>query len=405
MSPTKPSTGAPAYVSPRKLFDTPPQTSPSKPAYQRFYDLAVAGKPALPLPYKFRCLAETFRSVDTVVSMMYNRNENVVFNKLRASVQQLSKRNLNESHIGQIMSVLPAAFELKREKVRSFGSQKEQYELVLKPVIPEGEATSNGGDNVKVSMSPSILLQRRRDFYNALLEKAKDHHELFLSSLDPPLVIPKDKLMRWHPDFDVDSCADVLPASLPSAPVQEKLSTAKDVLIKAKDMLSSNNRMEKALERLSGTQPPLPTSETAAATAALAKALKGIPKSLLEKVRAKQAAKTAALLTRCPEETKRRLELTRLPELSRILRNIFVLERKNVIPLPVVLEKIAQSYREVLSQDDTMRHIQLIKESVPGWITEIMDGEKKYIRLARDADFARITKRLQQLITDNKVNL
>ncbi|KAF6202548.1 hypothetical protein GE061_002946 [Apolygus lucorum] len=402
MSPTKPSAGASTYVSPRKLFDKPPPSSPSKPAYQRFFDLAVAGKPALPLPYKYRCLAETFRSVDTVVSMMYNRNENIVFNKLRASVQQLSKRNLNESHIGQIMTVLPIAFELKREKVRSFGSQREQYELVLKPIISEGETTRNDGDKVKVSMSPSILLQRRRDFYNALLEKAKDHHELFLSNLDPPLVIPKDKLMRWHPDFDVDSCADIPPASLPSAPIQEKLSTAKDVLIKAKDMLSSNNRMEKALERLSGSQPPPPTSETAAATAALAKALKGIPKSLLEKVRAKQAAKTAALLTRCPEETKRRLELTRLPELSRILRNIFVLERKNVIPLAVILEKISQSYREVLSQDDLLRHIQLIKESVPGWITEIMDGDKKYVRLSRDADFARITNRLQQLITDNK---
>lgn len=48
-------------------------------------------------------------------------------------------RNLTESHIGQIMAVLPDAFVLKREKIRTFGNQKEDYELVLLPAIPDGK--------------------------------------------------------------------------------------------------------------------------------------------------------------------------------------------------------------------------------------------------------------------------
>ena len=41
------------------------------------------------------------------------------------------------------------------------------------------EATTNDpGAKGKTIMTPSVLLQRRRDFYNALLEKAKDHHDV-----------------------------------------------------------------------------------------------------------------------------------------------------------------------------------------------------------------------------------
>lgn len=51
------------------------------------------------------------------------------------------------------------------------------------------------------------------------------------------------------------------------------------------------------------------------------------------------------------------------------------------------------------------RHFGLLMESVPGWITEVLDGDKKYLRVARDADFARVTNRLKQLIDRNQVNL
>ncbi|BET03130.1 DNA replication factor Cdt1 [Nesidiocoris tenuis] len=404
MSPQKPKPGASKYTSPRKLFETPPQTSPMKPAYQRYEDLASTGKPALPLPYKYRRLAETFRSVDTVASMMFNRKENIVFDKLQSSVQQLSNRQLTETHIGQIQTVLPSAFKVRREKRRFAQNKKEEYTLILKPTFSSDGGAKGDGENGEL-MTPSVLLQRRRNFYDALLSLVIDRHQVFLGGLDPPLVIPKNQLMRWHPDFDVDAACPEIAASLPPLPVQEKLASAKDVLGKAKDMFCTNNRMEKALEKLSEGQAAAPKTEATAAAAAFAKALKGIPKSLLEKVRAKQAAKTAALLTRSPGETKRRMELTRLPELARILRMIFVLERKNVLPMPLVYEKVAQSHRESLSPEDILRHIHHIMASVPGWIVEHTDGDKKYLRLSRDADFAKITDRLKRLIDENQVNI
>jgi chromatin licensing and DNA replication factor 1 len=38
----------------------------------------------------------------------------------------------------------------------------------------------------------------------------------------------------------------------------------------------------------------------------------------------------------------------RLPELARILRNLYVTEKKSILPLDFTLEKLGNSYREKL---------------------------------------------------------
>lgn len=52
----------------------------------------------------------------------------------------------------------------------------------------------------------------------------------FLQSLDPPLVIRKETLTRWHPEFAVDQVPDVPACDLPQPPNFEKCCSAKDVL-------------------------------------------------------------------------------------------------------------------------------------------------------------------------------
>lgn len=66
--------------------------SEKPPAYQRFHTLAQDLPPGLMLPYKFRVLAEMFRSVDTVTGMLFNRAETVTFAKVKRSVQDMMRR-------------------------------------------------------------------------------------------------------------------------------------------------------------------------------------------------------------------------------------------------------------------------------------------------------------------------
>lgn len=53
-------------------------------------------------------------------------------------------------------------------------------------------------------------------------------------------------------------------------------------------------------------------------------------------------------ITRDPAEAKEAAMLSRLPELARITRNIFVAEKKSVMMEEVILQKICYSYKEKL---------------------------------------------------------
>lgn len=59
-----------------------------------------------------------------------------------------------------------------------------------------------------------------------------------MESLNPPLVVPDDKLTRWHPRFNVDEVPHVVPAELPQPPQVDKITTAQEVLEKARSLLT-----------------------------------------------------------------------------------------------------------------------------------------------------------------------
>lgn len=71
--------------------------------------------------------------------------------------------------------------------------------------------------------------------YIFIAERVKDEHEKFLlivSFESPRLMnIPREKIVRWHPEFDVESCKKIEQAELPHPPVVETPS-AKNVLDK-----------------------------------------------------------------------------------------------------------------------------------------------------------------------------
>jgi len=67
------------------------------PAYERFHALAQpvssdTSSATLPLPYKYKTLAEMFRCTETVLNLLGQRKEKCTFSKLRDAVQQMSRK-------------------------------------------------------------------------------------------------------------------------------------------------------------------------------------------------------------------------------------------------------------------------------------------------------------------------
>ncbi|XP_011313756.1 DNA replication factor Cdt1 isoform X2 [Fopius arisanus] len=421
---------------PKEKTPSPVKSSPTKaPAYQRYQSIVDSATPALTLPFTYRFLGEVFRCVDTVAAMLFNRKETITFRKLKPAVQELLRRNFTVEHLAQVQTVLPEAFALSMEKMRSFGSasKQEKYELVIVPKVEgkSGRNTPDGDDVIKSaaesSMAPGILLERRRLFYNALLERVKTEHEKFLLNLESPMVIPREKITRWHPEFDVDSCPVIEKAELPQPPNVEKATSAHDVLAKAKSLFNCNTRMEKALQRLaeanmtstssssstavetktngsrsveiSGVDTP-PATPQAEKKGPINPALKGIPMSLLEKVRAKQAAKALEAMTRTPSEDKEAALHARLPEMSKILRNIFVAEKKGVLTLEFVIHKLDNSYRTKMTPAELEEHIKLMCKLLPTWASIHNVRKTNYLKIAKDIDIAKVVKRFEIMAND-----
>lgn len=64
--------------------------------------------------------------------------------------------------------------------------------------------------------------------------------------------VPEDRLTRWHPRFSVDTVPPVGLAVLPQPPQTEKLSTAQEVLEKARSLITPKVRSALAARVWSG---------------------------------------------------------------------------------------------------------------------------------------------------------
>uniref|UniRef100_A0A8C6IQZ8 Uncharacterized protein n=1 Tax=Melopsittacus undulatus TaxID=13146 RepID=A0A8C6IQZ8_MELUD len=367
-------------------------SSSPTPAYQRFHTLAEDVPPGLSLPYKYRVLAEMFRSVDTIAGMLFNRSETITFSKVKQGVQDMMRKQFEERHLGQIKTVYPTSYKLRQEKnIPSFGMKRSDYQLTLEPVLEEEEKV-----NGRLHLSASRLLQRRKEFNRNLMNIVKQHHKAFLAALSPPMVVPEEKLMRWHPRFNVDKVPDIIPAELPRPPQEDRLTTAQEVLNRAQGMLSP--KMEKALANLA-----LRTAEAGAGEPVVSKApvpastssaLKGVSQDLLERIRAKEAQKLHALMTRDAQQERRIGMLQRLPSMARILRNIFVAEKKQALTMDVACARMADSYEEQMAAGDMEKHLRLLAELLPHWVGIHTIRTDTYIKLDKGQDLRIITESL-----------
>nr|XP_023961275.1 DNA replication factor Cdt1 isoform X2 [Chrysemys picta bellii] len=378
------------------------EASERAPAYQRFHTLAQDLPPGLTLPYKYKVLAEMFRSMDTIVGMLFNRSETVTFAKVKQGVQDLMHRQFEERNVGQIKAVYPTSYKFRQEKnIPTFSSflKKSSYQLTVEPVLGEEEKVDG-----RPHLSASRLLERRRVFSRNLVNIVKQHHKTFMASLSPPMVIPDDKLTRWHPRFNVDEVPDIIPAELPQPPQVDKLTTAQEVLTKARSMMTP--KMEKALANLAlrtaETSPGKHEDPKATPTANTSSALKGVSQALLERIRAKEAQKLQALMTRNPQQEERLVMISRLPEMARLLRNVFVAEKKQALTMEVACTRMLDSYRTTMTSGEMEKHLHLFSELLPDWVIIHPIRKDTYIKLDKSMDLNVLMERLTRMIKEEE---
>lgn len=420
--------GSPKHLTPKRLF-SPTKSSPVKaPAYERYQALIEPGSQTLQLPFKYRYLLEIFRAVDNVCAIFFNRKEKVTFKKLKPAVQRMLRKNFYESHLAQIKKLMPNAYEFAQEKTRNFGSTSKQdyYQLVIKPKV-----NGNNEGVSQLTLSPQMLIERTKEMQSKLIDLVHKEHDKFLQTLEVPVSVTRGALRRWHPDFQLENVLDVEQAELPLPPNVEKFSCAKDILSTARNLFNCSTPMERALERLEtkkkeekGKQAQNKDQKDAVLEATPSKGLdkavdeqmkqaplessasllKGVPKSLLDKIRAKQAAKALDQMTRRPSQERDAAKYAQLPEIARHVRNVFVTEKKGVLPLENVLTKLQNSYKARNTLKELEEGLKLISNELPRWLSFHDIRNMMFVRVNREVDLAVVIEKLQGL-ADKKAQI
>ncbi|ODM88154.1 DNA replication factor Cdt1, partial [Orchesella cincta] len=389
----------------KRLFDEQPSAREGDkkmvaPAYQRLHTLAqktaaergsvIDEEADLPLPYNFRILKDLFIGVETVVGIMKGRKETITFPKVKTGVLELVKKvSLREKHLAQMVTVLPGCY--------SFGLEKIGKDTHIRITVED--------------LLPSVICARRKAFHANLIKICLEHHSKFLSELVPPIIVPADKqITRWHPKFKIDEISDIQPSedALPTKPAPEKLSSAREVIAKAQNILeNANPRMKQAMKNMLDTVAESETQKISQLTigqpklksSTSMKALKGVSQSLLEKIRNREREKLLTEMTRSPAESKKLMMIKRLPNFVKIIRNTMVSEKKVALPMDIVVDRVSHSLQSMTAAD-TQSHVRLLTTLLPNWIKiiKLSHSDMEYVRIDKATDINDLLEELNEII-------
>lgn len=129
-------------------------------------------------------------------------------------------------------------------------------------------------------------------------------------------------------------------------------------------------------------------------------------------------------MIRNPQQEERLNMLARLPEMARVLRNVFVAEKKQALPLEVACSRMTASVRALMPPGKQMepavgagrvrgcdftwlcpnlsfvptgemeKHLRLFSELLPDWVSILTIRKDIYIKLDKSLDLNVITERL-----------
>ena len=119
---------------------------------------------------------------------------------------------------------------------------------------------------------------------------------------------------------------------------------------------------------------------------------------LLEKIRDREAAKTARDMPRTKSDNKELEILLRLPEIARIIRTVFITEKKAALPWEMVTSKVSSTYTGLLLPKEHASHLNMLIKEVPGWATICKVQRRIYLKINRNTEHSEINTKLQAVI-------
>ncbi|CAJ0961244.1 unnamed protein product, partial [Mesorhabditis belari] len=394
----------------------------------------VRDSAACPLPKSYKLLHEKFQSGDRILSIMMQQGKRITFDELTENVRKAMKRDFTKKDFACFVQLYKEAYLMNLEKGwMAFGGARKGWDLVIRPnlkddlkewMLDEG-SLEDSTDSLPL-MTPSMLcsptkgqpggvprsprkapcqpmpraplmdgrerlegwrmLCRAHIFRFLLTKLVHEAHAAFLGTLGVDL---KKKPVRLHPQFQLETCPDVPEGKLPEPPKNEGAPKTMSDYMSEVGVAANLEGVKRVLADLTSpqktTRDGVPLSPKKFANKqAVDEAKSGGANSLLARIRAKEAAKKAAMASIDPVKEKRISRIDRLLiGALRTVTSFFALKKTYSLNLTAVVDKMMQTIR-FLAHDEAISCLQLLCEISPKNVEMAEVAGQKYLKIIKN---------------------
>ncbi|KAJ1963819.1 hypothetical protein IWQ62_003102 [Dispira parvispora] len=259
---------------------------PGLPAFQKFHHIRTphSAWDRLALPTHLQRLDVIFQAIEHTLLFLQGQSQPCVYHRIKKPVENMCRRTFELSHLGQIKTLYPEAYQLTAVRYQHLGERIPSVEIQwptespttsLSPGStpdtvnkgkdsplpdpfggtptklpnwtrpPRTDSTTDTkfvGQGVRSVMSTE---NRRQEFRKRLLRYTHKHHSNFLRQLQYDTLPELEQLSQWHPDFQVENAVPEVPcAEIPRLELHTM----------------SHQRVQDLLSRLKRRVPPLPAN-------------------------------------------------------------------------------------------------------------------------------------------------
>merc|ERR1719350_880136 len=129
--------------------------------------------------------------------------------------------------------------------------------------------------------------------------------------------------------------------------------------------------------------------------------LEGLNAALIEKIKAKEAARAVLEMTRNPEQIKRIAQLKKLPELARMIRNLFITEKKAALEVQFACKRLTSSLPHGTEKTQVEENMRLLAVETRGWLKIHLVGSAEYFKMDK-TDINKVCKKLERKLLDEQ---
>ncbi|KAJ2454440.1 hypothetical protein EV183_001566 [Coemansia sp. RSA 2336] len=340
---------------------------------RQYVQISTASGTAV-MPREFRKLEELFQALEHTVMFGGANSKGVVYHRIRQAVESMAQRTFGWRELGQILAVYPESYSYKPFATTHNGRSVQS--VILTPVAR--------------GMTLALEMESRRDLFKQRLTKlVSNAHTDFLLKRG----YSQDELSGisgWHPSFDIETTPTITPLALPPTALGDLQASGTVAAFdreKLKHLLGSSHKTSKPAD-VSASKSSSDESKIAVLSlptpsdSPLLQASETKPKerptssaaTLLERIRAKQRAKELATKPK-PIPVTTQSMYSRLPAILSSLSFIYYSERKHVLPLTYVVDKVCESQN--LDKSEATCHLVSLAEFVPEWCVVDDENPKK----------------------------